>query len=47
MDEDTLIEVKVINKDDEENPTSQQVAMHMTLGQLRDWLLDNGVAPAA
>ena len=41
MDEDTLIELKVIHKDSEENVTSASVPQTFTLGQLRDWLQEN------
>tara|TARA_B100002003_G_C13976287_1_gene472277 strand:- start:496 stop:654 length:159 start_codon:yes stop_codon:yes gene_type:complete len=39
MEEDTLIELKVIQKDSESNPTTQTLPMQFTLGQLRDWII--------
>jgi len=38
LDRDTLIELKVVQKDDEENPTGITLPMTFTLGQLADWI---------
>jgi len=39
MDGDTLIEVRVVNKDGEGDPTGANVVQQITLDELKVWLL--------
>jgi len=41
MDEDTLIELKVVQKDGDGNPTHLTVPLTFTLADLAAWLQDN------